>query len=44
MSKTIVQDVVFKNTTPKVLYELYMDGKKHSIATGASVLLSLPLN
>jgi activator of HSP90 ATPase len=35
MSKTIVQDVLFKNTTPKQLYDLYMDGEKHSIATGA---------
>jgi activator of HSP90 ATPase len=35
MSKTIVQDVVFKNTSPGDLYELYMDEKKHSIATGA---------
>jgi activator of HSP90 ATPase len=35
MSKTIVQDVVFKNTTPNQLYELYMDEKKHAIATGA---------
>ncbi|MEO6000274.1 MAG: SRPBCC domain-containing protein [Chitinophagaceae bacterium] len=35
MSKTIVQDVVFKNTTPKDLYDLYMDSNKHSVATGA---------
>ena len=40
MSKTIIQDVVFKNTTPKALYEIYMDGEKHSIATGASAQIS----
>jgi activator of HSP90 ATPase len=34
MTKTITQKVVFKNTTPKDLYELYMDAKKHSVATG----------
>jgi len=34
MAKTIVQKVVFKNTTPKALYELYMNAKKHSAATG----------
>ncbi|PSL46513.1 activator of Hsp90 ATPase-like protein [Chitinophaga niastensis] len=35
MSKTIVQDVLFKNTTPKDLYDIYMDAGKHSVATGA---------
>ncbi len=35
MTKTITQKVIFKNTTPKYLYELYMDEKKHSLATGA---------
>jgi hypothetical protein len=40
MSKTIIQDVVFKNTTPKALYELYIDGEKHSIATGAPANIS----
>lgn len=35
MAKTITQKVVFKNTTTKVLYELYMDAKKHAILTGA---------
>ena len=34
MVKTIVQKVVFKNTNPKALYELYMDEKKHSHVTG----------
>jgi activator of HSP90 ATPase len=35
MAKTIVQKVVFKNTTPKALYDLYMNAKKHSKATAA---------
>ena len=35
MSKTIVQKVVFKNTTPKALYELYVDAKKHSLISGS---------
>jgi activator of HSP90 ATPase len=35
MPKTIVQKVVFKNTSPKTLYNLYMDAKKHAAATGA---------
>jgi activator of HSP90 ATPase len=40
MSKTIVQEVVFKNTTPKALYDLYMDAKKHSAATGSPAKIS----
>jgi activator of HSP90 ATPase len=40
MSKNIVQKVVFKNTTPKALYELYMDAKKHSLATAAPAKIS----
>src|ERR1700722_7424319 len=35
MSKTIVQKVVFKKTSPKALYDLYMNAKKHSVATAA---------
>jgi len=34
MAKTIIQKVVFKNTTPQQLYELYMDAKKHTAVTG----------
>ena len=34
MAKSIVQKVVFKNTTPKDLYDLYMNAKKHTAATG----------
>ena len=40
MVKNIYQKIVFKNTTPKALYDLYMDSKKHSIATGAPAELS----
>ena len=40
MSKTLVQEVVFKNTSAAALYELYMDGEKHSIATGAPADIS----
>jgi len=35
MPKNIKQKVVFKNTTPKALYDLYMNAKKHSKATAA---------
>ena len=40
MARNIVQTLVFKNTTPKALYDLYMNTKKHSIATGAPAHLS----
>jgi len=40
MAKTIVQKVVFKNTTPKILYDLYMDAKKHSMVTGGPALIN----
>ena len=40
MAKTIVQKVVFKNTVPKALYELYIDAKKHSTVTGAPAIIS----
>ena len=35
MPKTITQKVVFKNTTSKALYDLYMNAKKHSKATAS---------
>lgn len=35
MSKTITQEIVFKNTKTKDLYALYMNAKKHTAATGA---------
>jgi activator of HSP90 ATPase len=40
MAKTIVQKLVFKNTTPKVLYDLYMDAKKHTMIAGAPCEIS----
>jgi activator of HSP90 ATPase len=40
MAKTIVQKIVFKNTSPKVLFALYMNSKKHTIATAAPAKLS----
>jgi activator of HSP90 ATPase len=40
MAKTIVQKIVFKSTTPKALYDLYMNAKKHSVATAAPAKIS----
>ena len=40
MPKTIVQKIVFKNTTAKALYDLYMNAKKHSKATMAPAIIS----
>ena len=40
MSKTILQTVVFKNTSPETLYGIYMDSKKHSDATGGEAKIS----
>jgi len=40
MAKTIVQKVVFKNTTPKVLYNLYMDAKQHTMIAGSPCKIS----
>lgn len=34
MAKTITQKIVFKNTRAKVLYDMYMNEKKHSELTG----------
>ena len=39
MAKTITQEVVFKNTTPKQLYDLYMNAKQHSASTGAAAII-----
>jgi activator of HSP90 ATPase len=39
MAKTILQSVKFA-ASPKVLFEIYMDSKKHSAATGAQARLS----
>jgi activator of HSP90 ATPase len=35
MAKTITQKVLFKNTTTKVLYKMYMNEKTHSIVTAS---------
>ncbi len=40
MPKTIIQKVEFKNTTTKDLYNLYLNAKKHSEATGATARIS----
>ena len=34
-TEPIIQTVVFKNATPKEIYDLYMDQKKHAALTGA---------
>jgi activator of HSP90 ATPase len=40
MAKNIVQRLLFKNTKPKALYELYINAKKHSAVTGAPAKIS----
>lgn len=40
MSKTIVQKVLFKNTTAKDLYDLYMNPAQHSEVTGSPAKIS----
>ena len=35
MPKTIIQKILFRNTTPKALYDIYINAKKHTAATGA---------
>ena len=40
MAKTILQTVIFKNTTPETLYGIYMDSGKHSKATGGKTKIS----
>lgn len=40
MAKNIVHKLVFKNTAPKTLYDLYMNSKKHSAATAAPAVMS----
>jgi activator of HSP90 ATPase len=36
---TVIQKVTFK-ASPKVLFEMYVDSKKHSMATGAKAVMS----
>lgn len=40
MPKTISQKILFKNRKVNELYELYMDAKKHSFATGSTAKIS----
>jgi activator of HSP90 ATPase len=40
MATTITQKIVFKNTTAKVLYDLYMNTKKHALVTGSPATIS----
>lgn len=40
MVKTIKQNVVFKNTTTAILYDLYMNEKKHSQVTGSAAKIT----
>jgi activator of HSP90 ATPase len=40
MPTTILQKVVFKNTTAKALYDLYMNAKLHSLIAGSPVIIS----
>ena len=40
MAKTIVQKVVFKNTTTKILYDLYMNAEIHGMITAGPVKIS----
>ncbi|HUR31448.1 MAG TPA: SRPBCC domain-containing protein [Saprospiraceae bacterium] len=40
MSKTIIQEILFKNTTPNTLYNLYMNANKHSDITGSPAVIT----
>ncbi|MCY7409480.1 MAG: hypothetical protein LH473_04350, partial [Chitinophagales bacterium] len=40
MAKTISQKIIFKNTTAAVLYDLYMNAKKHSELTGGEAKIT----
>lgn len=40
MAKTIIQKITFRNTTAKILYNLYMNAKKHSMVTGSTAIIS----
>ena|SRR5215469_1438010 len=40
MPKTISHKVVYKKTTPKILYDLYTNAKKHSMIAGSPVKIS----
>ena len=40
MKKDVIQKVVFKKTTPKALYDLYVNAKQHAVITGSPVKMS----
>jgi activator of HSP90 ATPase len=40
MAKTISHKIVYKKTTPKALYDLYINAKKHSMIAGGPVKIS----
>jgi activator of HSP90 ATPase len=40
MAKTITQKLLFKNTRPAQLYNLYLDAKLHSLIAGSPVKIS----
>jgi len=40
MTKTLVQKIVFKNTSPEILYKLYMDAKQHAMIAGEPCKIS----
>ena len=40
MAKTIIQKILFRNSSPKTLYDLYMDPQKHSMISGAPATIS----
>jgi activator of HSP90 ATPase len=40
MPQTIIQKVTFKNASPKEVYSLYMDSKKHSDVTKAEAKIT----
>lgn len=40
MSKTIVQKVIFKNTTAAKVYQLYVNAKKHSLIAGSPATIT----
>jgi len=44
MTKPIVQKVVFKNATPKEIYDIYMNPKKHAEITGGTATIEAKAN
>ncbi len=40
MAKTMKYKLIYKKTTPKALYDLYMNAKKHTMIAGSPVTIS----